>query len=164
MLTRWLWTAPIVRSPESALCHLHCETVVDAPLADVFSFFSDIANLERITPPWLSFRTRTPAPVEMREGAEIDHQIVLHGLPIPWRTRIDVWEPDARFVDRQVLGPYRWWRHEHRFQAVGNQTLVIDDIEYIPRVRWLSKWLTRRDVERIFSFRQQTLPTLFAAR
>jgi hypothetical protein len=33
---------------------------------------------------------------------------VLRGVPLPWRTRIDVWEPGVRFVDRQLAGPYLW--------------------------------------------------------
>lgn len=164
MLTRWLWTARTSRSPESAVCRLRRETVVDVRLDEAFAFFSDAANLEQLTPPWLGFRILTPGPLEMREGAEIDYQIVLHGVPIPWRTRIDVREPGVRFVDRQILGPYRWWRHEHRFEAIGDRTRVLDDVEFIPRVRWISGWLTRRDVERIFSFRQETLPTLLARR
>lgn len=134
-----------------------------APLDETFAFFSDARNLERLTPPWLRFDVRTGGPLAMREGFLIDYRIVLYGVPIPWQTRIDVWEPGVRFVDRQVRGPYRWWHHEHRFEAAGEATRVIDDVEYVPRARWLSAGLVRRDVERIFDYRQQTLATLFGA-
>ena len=93
----------------------------------------------------------------MRAGAILDYRIRLHGLPIPWRTRIDVWEPGVRFVDRQVLGPYHWWRHEHRFEAVDGGTRVVDHVEYLPRLAWLSRGWVRRDVERIFAYRRQAL-------
>lgn len=134
-----------------------------APLDETFAFFSDARNLERLTPPWLRFDVRTEGPLAMREGLLIDYRIVLYGVPIPWQTRIDVWEPGVRFVDRQVRGPYRWWLHEHRFEAAGEATRVIDDVEYVPRARWLSAGLVRRDVERIFEYRQQTLASLFGA-
>jgi ligand-binding SRPBCC domain-containing protein len=102
-------------------------------------------------------------PVVMREGLEIDYRIALHGVPLPWRTRIDAWEPGVRFVDRQVWGPYRWWRHEHRFEAAGPAaTRVTDEITYVPRFRWGSAGLVRRDVERIFAYRQQALARMFA--
>jgi ligand-binding SRPBCC domain-containing protein len=143
--------------------HLHRETVVPSRLEETFAFFSDAANLERLTPPWLNFRIRTPQPVPMHEGAIIDYRIVLYGVPIPWRTRIDVWEPGVRFVDRQLIGPYLWWHHEHRFEAVAEGTRVVDHVEYVPRVRWLSSVLVRRDVERIFGYRQAVLPTLLTA-
>lgn len=139
---------------------LHRETVVGTSLDDTFRFFSNAANLEQLTPPWINFRIRTAMPIDMREGAQIDYQIVLYGVPIPWRTRIDVWEPGVRFVDRQLAGPYRWWHHEHRFEAEGARTRVIDDVEYVPRAAWLSARLVTRDVERIFAYRQEVLPAL----
>jgi ligand-binding SRPBCC domain-containing protein len=148
--------------PAGALRHLRTEVVVPAPLEEAFAFFADAWNLERLTPPWLNFRIRTPRPVVMAEGAELEYEIVLHGLPIPWRTRIDVWEPGVRFVDRQCLGPYRWWRHEHRFERAAGGTRVSDHVEYLPRFRWLTSRLVDRDVGRIFAFRREALLAIFA--
>jgi ligand-binding SRPBCC domain-containing protein len=151
----WLLTAGA--RPAGELLELRSDVVAPVPLDVAFGFFADAWNLERITPPWLSFRIRTARPLAMREGALLDYRIRLHGLPIPWRTRIDVWEPGVRFVDRQVLGPYHWWRHEHRFEVVAGGTRVIDHVEYLPRLGWLSRRWVRRDVERIFEYRRQAL-------
>jgi Uncharacterized conserved protein len=163
LLDRFAWAPAAPAHAPGALIHLHRETIVPECLERTFAFFSDAANLERLTPPWLNFRIITPPPIVMREGTLIDYRIVLHGLPIPWRTRIDVWEPGVRFVDRQTIGPYRWWRHEHRFEAVADGTRVIDDVEFRPRVHWVSGWMVKRDVERIFAFRQEALPRFFGA-
>lgn len=157
---RLAWAPAAGSRPRSGIEHLRRDVIVRASPDETFAFFSNAANLERLTPPWLSFRIRTPQPIEMREGALIDYQIVLHGWPIPWRTRIDVWEPGVRFVDRQLRGPYRWWHHEHRFEPVAAGTRVIDHVEYVPRVRWLSGAMVRRDVARIFDYRQEQLPKL----
>ncbi|MEO5819827.1 MAG: SRPBCC family protein [Vicinamibacteraceae bacterium] len=154
-LSAWLLASGA--RPSDDLLDLRSEVVVPVPLDDAFAFFADAWNLERITPPWLNFRVRTPRPLAMREGALLDYRIRLHGLPIPWRTRIDVWEPGVRFVDRQVIGPYRWWRHEHRFEAVAGGTRVLDHVEYLPRFAWLSRAWVRRDVERIFAYRREAL-------
>jgi ligand-binding SRPBCC domain-containing protein len=143
--------------PAGGLLELRSDVVAAVPLAVAFAFFADAWNLELLTPPWLNFRIRTPRPLAMREGAMLDYRIRLHGVPIPWRTRIDVWEPGVRFVDRQVLGPYRWWRHEHRFESVDGGTRVVDHVEYLPRVVWLSRGWVRRDVERIFAYRRDAL-------
>jgi hypothetical protein len=47
----------------------------DLPLSreEVFTFYSDPRNLERLTPPWLGFRIRTPEPLPVGEGAEYDY-------------------------------------------------------------------------------------------
>jgi ligand-binding SRPBCC domain-containing protein len=149
--------------PRQGLRYLQRETVVPAPLDDTFAFFADASNLERLTPPWLRFAMLTPTPLVMREGLEIDYRIRLHGLPIPWRSRIDVWEPGVRFVDRQLVGPYRWWSHEHRFDEMPAGTKVIDRVEYVPRVRWISGGPVSRELERIFSYRQHALQRIFEA-
>ena len=80
------------------------------------------------------------------------------------RARIDVWEPGVRFVDRQIIGPYLWWLHEHRFEAAGDTTRVIDDVEYLPRAAWISTPFVKRDVERIFNYRQTVLQQMFSRR
>jgi ligand-binding SRPBCC domain-containing protein len=157
----WIIKAlPAGDRPRSGLMTLHRETVVPADATETFAFFADAANLERLTPPWINFRIQTPMPIEMREGTCIDYRIALYGLPIPWRTRIDVWSPGARFVDRQIAGPYHWWHHEHRFEAEGRGTRVIDHVEFLPRAAWLSRRLVRRDVERIFDYRAACLASL----
>ena len=162
LLQRFAWAPCAGGRPDHGLVHLHRETVVPASLADTFMFFTDAANLERLTPPWLNFRIQTRLPVVMGEGVEIAYQIVLHGWPIPWRSRIDVWEPGVRFVDRQVVGPYRWWHHEHRFEALSEGTRVSDTVEFVPRLRWLTGGRVQRDVERIFAHREIMLQQHFA--
>ena len=142
---------------------LRIETVVPASIDAAFAFFSNAANLERLTPPWINFRILTPQPIAMREGTVIDYRIGLYGLPMPWRTRIDAWEPGVRFVDRQVAGPYRWWRHEHVFEVANGGTRIIDRVEYVPRAAILSSGLVRREVGRIFAFRQGVLAKLLLA-
>jgi ligand-binding SRPBCC domain-containing protein len=140
---------------------LEYETLVRAPLEAAFAFFSDASNLEWLTPPWVRFSIVTPPPIVMRAGLEIDYRIRLHGVPLAWTSRIDVWEPGRRFVDRQIAGPYWWWRHEHRFEAAGGATRVIDEVEYLPRVAWMTAGVVRRDVERIFRYRQDALQRIF---
>ena len=147
--------------PSEPLLHVHRAAVVPATLEQAFAFFAEAANLERLTPPWLRFRIQTPPPIVMREGTEIDYRISLRGLPLPWRSRIDVWEPGVRFVDRQVVGPYRWWRHEHRLERVAGGTRVTDDVEYLPRLRLFSRRLVERDLGRIFDYRQDALTRIF---
>lgn len=162
-IDRLAWGPTARVRPDRGLMEVHTDTVVPAPIEETFAFFSDASNLERLTPPWLNFRIRTPLPIVMNEGLEIDYRIVLRGLPIPWRSRIEVWEPGVRFVDRQIIGPYRWWCHEHRFAPAEGGTHVIDHVEFVPRMCWATGWVVRRDVQRIFAFRGEALRELFSS-
>jgi len=150
--------------PEGPLPHIHRAAVVPATVEDTFAFFADPANLERLTPPWLRFTISSARPLPVRHGTLIDYRIALRAVPMRWRSRIDVWQPGVCFVDRQILGPYLWWRHEHRFERVPAGTLVVDHVEYLPRLRVLSRRLVERDLARIFDYRGRALQDVFAAR
>lgn len=141
--------------------------LVPRPRAEVFAFFADAHNLERITPPALRFRILTPAPIAMRTGARIDYRLSLFGVPFRWRTLIEAFEPESRFVDVQLAGPYRRWRHTHTFAEVPGGTLVGDRVEYaLPLGRpgdLLGGWLVRRQLEAIFDHRRVAIERLFPA-
>ncbi len=144
------------------LSELRVETRVERPRDEVFAFFADAGNLQELTPPWLDFRILTPRPIPMAAGALVDYRLRLHGVPLRWRSRIAAWEPPHRFVDEQVRGPYRRWIHEHTFVAVGDATRVGDHVRYaVPGGRLVDRLLVRRDVERIFAYRQARLRELF---
>lgn len=150
-----------IRAPQNVE-RLHRDLIVPASLTETFAFFADATNLQRITPPWLHFSILTPMPAQLQSGLEIAYQIRLYGLPIPWRSRIDVWQPGEGFVDTQIVGPYRWWRHEHRFESVPGGTRVIDHVDYAPRVGWLSGAVVRRNLWRIFDYRREALRRIFS--
>ena len=134
------------------------------PRARVFAFFADAGNLEALTPPWLSFRILSPRPIAMAAGTCIDYRIRLRGLALRWRSRIASWDPPERFVDEQVRGPYRRWVHEHRFIERPDGTEVIDLVRYsVLGGRMVDRLFVRRDLERIFEFRERRLRELLGA-
>ena len=111
------------------------------PREEVFAFFSDAANLQCITPPELHFQILTPQPIPIEEGTTIDYRLRLLGVPLRWQARIMDWEPPNGFVDEQVRGPYRFWRHTHPFAPFS-------DIFHA---------LVRLQLNRIFRFRQSAV-------
>jgi hypothetical protein len=143
---------------------LETEIVIARPIDEVFAFFADAFNLERITPPFLGFEILTPPPIDMREGTLIDYRIRLHRIPMRWRTRIAAWEPPVRFVDEQVRGPYRRWVHEHRFEPRATSTVCRDRVEYAclggTPVHAL---LVRPRLLEIFEFRRRAMRDLMDA-
>ena len=127
----------------------------------VFTFFADAGNLELLTPDFLHFRILTPLPIAMQAGTLIDYQLRLFSIPVRWRTRIDTYEPPRRFTDIQLLGPYRYWHHEHAFFDVPGGTLVVDRVTYeLPFDGFgtlAHDLLVRRTLERIFDYRRACL-------
>jgi len=143
---------------------LTSEARLPRPRPEVFDFFTDAGNLERLTPSFLRFEVLSERPIEMTEGAVIDYALRVRGIPMRWRSEIAVWDPPRRFVDVQMKGPYRFWRHEHTFEADGDATIVRDRVDYrVPGGRLIHALFVKRDVRRIFEHRERELKRIFPA-
>ncbi len=140
---------------------LHRQQRIGLPLHEVFAFFAEAHNLERITPPWLRFELLADGPIEMEVGTLIDYRLHVHRVPVRWTSRIEEWEPGRGFVDRQLRGPYRLWRHRHSFAADDGGTVVRDEVDYALPLGRLGDLahplLVRRDLERIFAYRHRAV-------
>jgi ligand-binding SRPBCC domain-containing protein len=129
----------------------------------VFAFFANAENLERITPPELAFHVLTSTPIDIREGAIIDYRLRLFGVPFHWRTRIVEWQPNDHFVDEQIRGPYRSWRHRHTFVECEEGTRMTDRVEYrlpLQPAGAIALPLVRRQLDRIFRYRASAIRQL----
>ncbi|MBI1338453.1 MAG: CDP-paratose 2-epimerase [Phycisphaera sp.] len=140
------------------------EQFLPRKVEDLFPFFADAYNLETLTPAWMHFKVLTPKPIEMKAGTLIDYKLRVRWLPLRWRTLIRAWEPPVRFVDEMLKGPYRQWVHEHTFTPVEGGTLCRDKVEYaVPGGELIHQLLVKRDVERIFDYREKKMEELFGA-
>ena len=150
-------------NPERKAWRLSTEAVLPATREDVFEFFSDAFQLERITPPMLNFKVLTEAPINIQAGTLIDYKLRLRGFPVHWRTEISTWDPPYSFTDRQLRGPYYLWEHLHTFEEVDGGTLMKDEVHYRVPGGALVHWLmVKNDLLRIFQYRLDTMIEIFA--
>lgn len=123
-------------------------------LESVFAFFADPANLPKLHPDWQQARIDEMDlhPASPRDGAFAPEGTTAAGrgtsvtlsfrptrlspIRLSWIALIEDFHWNERFCDRQVAGPFRYWRHCHRFQAWQSEqtgehgTLLIETIEY----------------------------------
>ena len=117
-------------------------TRVRAPLDAVWAFHSTADGLVALTPDWMGLRVeRTrgpdgdPDPDVLDAGSEVRVSVRPFGVGPrqSWTSRITARErtgDEAVFRDVMLDGPFAAWTHTHRFRAVGDATIVTDDVEY----------------------------------
>ncbi len=167
------WDYPTLEQALEELCadfssEMRREFWLDRSPEEVFPFFADARNLELITPPFLHFRIDSIQGESVSEGTGIDYRLRLHGVPLRWRSRIEVWDPPRSFVDMQVRGPYRLWHHTHDFEELDGGTVIRDRVRYeLPMGAigaMVAGRLVSRDLDSIFAYRQMVLQATFPPR
>ncbi len=136
------------------------------PRAEVFAFFADPRNLERLHPVWARPQWLAPPPPRLAAGALLDFRAA--GLPGRWRVIIREFDPPYRFVDAQLVGPFARWEHRHRFgegaEGEGG-TWVEDRVTYRlplgPLGRLVHVLAAGRRVRGLFDYRDRRLRELF---
>jgi ligand-binding SRPBCC domain-containing protein len=145
--------------------HLERSLFLPRPREEIFAFFSDAANLERITPPFLQFRILTPRPIAMKPGTIIEYKLRLYGIPFHWRTLIETFDPPVSFSDVQLTGPYRQWHHLHEFIEVPGGIEMRDRVDYeLPFPLFapiVHKLFVRRSIQQIFDYRNKIIAETF---
>ncbi len=112
---------------------LRREMVVNAPLDEVWDFFSSPENLDELTPDNMGFEIISKRPLaSMYEGQIIEYKVrPVMNIPLYWKTEILEVNPKTSFVDNQVKGPYTLWHHTHTFTPLSpDQTLMEDVVRY----------------------------------
>ena len=109
--------------------------MVRAPLAKVAAFHHDARALKRLTPPPIFVKLHCVEP--LTEGSAADFTLWFGPVPVRWQAVHSDVDQLHGFTDLQRSGPMKWWKHIHRFGAIGAQsTQVTDQIEYAHHSGW----------------------------
>lgn len=137
---------------------------VNAPVEKVAEFHNNTKALKLLTPPPLLVQFNRVEP--LAEGSLADFTIWFGLIPIRWKAVHSDVDPLRGFVDTQLEGPFKLWKHRHAFDKTGPEsTIVSDEIRaefslhpyrrVIGRLMWANlpflfayrSWRTRRELE-----------------
>lgn len=117
-------------------------SVIHAPLDEVWRVHATVDGLEDVTPDWFDLQVESvvgpsgePHRGELVEGCEVTLSVRPFGIGPrrSWTSHITHHERGddrAEFRDVMADGPFRRWRHTHRFVAVPAGTRLTDRVEY----------------------------------
>lgn len=147
---------------------------LDAPLEEVWSFFSRPSNLEGLTPPDQRLQVLTSVDRPVRAGDCVVIRVSpLPGVRLRWKSLISEVEPPGKgalgmawFIDIQEGGPFSRWEHRHAFRTLpGGGTAVLDVVEYDLPLGALGRMVAGRwvgrNIDGLFAFRTRVLAERF---
>jgi ligand-binding SRPBCC domain-containing protein len=140
---------------------------VNAPIDEVWDFFSKPSNLSKITPKEMNFEIVTGSAKETYSGQIICYKVSLLPLVrVKWVTLISECIEKSFFVDEQKFGPYRFWHHQHHFKDLGNgKTEMTDIVHYklplLPFSSLMNKLFISKKLNQIFDYRTKVVSEVF---
>ena len=134
---------------------------IDLPIEEVFNYFSNPSNLQKITPKYLNFKIKNNPPFIMKKGQLFEYRLRVRGIPITWISLISSYDPPYSFIDEQIKGPYSSWHHTHLFKEENGGTVIIDEVKYTLPLGLIGKivnliWV-KKDLDKIFQYRQKII-------
>ena len=136
-------------------------------LEQAWDFFSNPANLQRITPGEMGFEiVSTFHGTTMYPGQLIEYTVKpLLGIPLYWMTEITHVQDMQYFIDEQRFGPYSLWHHQHHFKAIEGGVEMTDIVHYRiplgPLGDLANALFVRHKLKKIFDFRYEAVENLF---
>jgi ligand-binding SRPBCC domain-containing protein len=126
---------------------LRFRSQLPVPAERLFEFHADVANLGRISPPFPPFRLVAGGGAPTREGDVQVFRLGWKRVGVTWEARITRVVEGRLIEDAQVRGPFRRWRHQHRFIPAADGAVLEDAVAFrlLPTpVGELVEWLLVR--------------------
>lgn len=135
--------------------NFHHTFVVQAPIRDIAEFHQNSNALVKLTPP--PIRVEMVEPQRITEGMKISFVMWIGPIPVHWTAVHEYVHPQTGFDDIQVEGPFKTWRHKHRFISLSTEmTEIRDEIEAEIGSGWwnyLVSWSFWISLPILFSYR-----------
>lgn len=140
---------------------------IPVDIETAWDFFSNPANLQKITPNNLGFKILSKHHGEkMYHGQIIEYKVKpVLGIPVYWMTEITHVKDKEFFVDEQRFGPYKLWHHQHHFKIIDGGVEMTDIVHYRNPLGFLggiaNTLFVKAQLKQIFEFRIKVVEELF---
>lgn len=110
---------------------LSSQTMLEVPRQFAFNWHTQPNALQRLLPPWEKIRI-VQQTGEVTDGRRVTSVVPLvAGLRTELLTEYRIIEPDYKFEEMWLKGPFANWCHTHIFESITDTSCrLIDDIEY----------------------------------
>ena len=138
------------------------ESAFPCAAQELFSWHERPGALNRLTPPWEQVELLEHSGIT--DGSTAKIKVTVGPIPIVWTLKHSEYQRDLRFVDTQIKGPFKSWRHEHDFQSTAPlSTTLRDTITFsLPAGvcgRVLGSNFVHKKLSSLFAYRHRTLLT-----
>ncbi len=139
---------------------------LDIEVEKFFSFHLNPRNLRLISPRYPSIKILSISHLPLQKDSEIKIQLnVFPFVSVKWEIVIEDLIENKLIVDVQKKGPFKYWRHEHRFDQLFDGTSVMtDEITFEIGFGIIGKILSpiiKYRIEKMFETRHSKMELLF---
>jgi len=140
---------------------------IPTSLETAWEFFSNPANLKKITPANLGFNIISQHHGDVMYAGQIIEYTVkpLLNIPLYWMTEITHVKEGEYFIDEQRYGPYSLWHHQHHFKIIDGGVEMTDIVHYKTPFWFLGDiahaLFVKKQLKGIFDYRFNKVETLF---
>lgn len=131
-------------------------SVIPSPVETVWAFHERPDAIELLSPPAL--RPKILAKKGgLQTGSRVELRVPIGPFGMRWLA-LHVDHEDRRyFTDEQIRGPFRYWKHVHRFEPVEGGTRLTDVVDFSlplgPLTDWIFGWAVKLQLRWMFDQR-----------
>ena len=134
------------------------ESVIPAPVAEVFAFHERPDAFALLQPPWETVEILQP-PTSLEVGTRVELRTKVGPFWLRVVAEHVAYQKNVRFEDVMHEGPFAAWHHQHLFFEHEGGCRLRDEIDYQPPLGWLGRlangFAIRPRLRKMFAFRHQ---------
>lgn len=129
---------------------------ISLPVDVVWSAHENVRLLESISPPFPTVRIKE-SNIVCGLNTQFTVRVELINWGVDWQVKITHWDPPTCFIDEQLSGPFKFWKHTHHFMPItADSTRMVDSVEFELNPL-LDGTVIRYALEAMFKVRMQNL-------